>query len=270
MAHNSYSIIDVTPGITYPSLKQLNIQENLIKDWNELAKLSNMFVNLQILIASGNPLLSIPQNSLETFPELVQLSLNSTLLNDWDSFVSLAPLVKLQELNVLRTPICEGLEDKIRRFSITARMPTLCRLNKSEVTATEREDSERWLLRQFKQSSERPAVYDHYLHKHGALEQMTNVDLTPKNQVRLEFIFKKVHKRQAEWHKVSLKQTVNELKSWVAKELLGMRMPFNMRLRIHYSGACNEDWYGFEDMSLEQRHLHAFKHLSDGDQIHIY
>lgn len=239
-----------------------------MKDWRELAKLSDVFVNLQTLIASGNPLSSIAPIDCKIFPELLKLSLNSTLLCEWDSLESLAHLPKLQELNVLRIPICEGLDDKVRRFAIVARMPTLCKLNKSEVTPTEKEDAERWLLREFEQSPKRPAVYDDYLKKHGALDQLATVDLSPATRIRLEFHFN-IKERSPEWHEISPKQTVLQLKKWVGTKLLGIPTS-RMRLVIHYRDVYTEDWHGSEVMKTEQRYLHSYKHLKNGDQIRIF
>ena len=268
LAHNKYSTIEPTPGLVYPSLKQLHIQENCVKDWSELAKVSDVFVNLQTLIASGNPLSSIAQIDCKIFPELLKLSLNSTLLREWHSFESLAHLAKLQELNVLRTPVCEGLEDKIRRYAIVARMPTLSKLNKSEVTPIEREDAERWLLREFEHCPKRPAVYDNYMKKHGALDPLVNVDLTPPTRIRLEFHFKNIDGRSPECHEVSLKQTVRQLKKWVGSELLGIPTS-SVKLQIQYTDAYSEDWHGLEVMRLEQKYLHSYKHLKNGDRIYV-
>ena len=221
-----------------------------------------MFTSLHTLIASGNPLTTITLNDSKIFPELLKLSLNSTLLCDWSSFESLAHLANLRELNVMRIPLCEEIDEKIRRYGIVARMPALCKLNKSEVTFGEREDAERWLLREFEQCPTHPAIYDDYLKKHGVLDQLVNVDMTPATQVTLEFHFE--DGRSSELHEIPLKQTVQQLKKWVGRDLLSM--PSSSFKLVYFDP---DDSTGAEEMRYEQKYLHSYKHMKDGDQIYI-
>ncbi len=263
IAHNGYSTVSLSPTVCHHSLRRLQIQCNSISQWSELHKLSPAFPLLHTLIACDNPLSSVTHSDVSVFPELTVLGLNNTLLSDWTSLEHLAQLSKLSELNVLRVPVAEAVnDDKKRRFPIIARIPCLSKLNKSVISDTEREEAERWLLREYEDQPHPPALYAHYLAKHGMVARLADVDLSPRKFVQLEFHFKKDRKKITK--SVKMNQTVSELRQWVAEVLLG---DASAKVRLLYVDCMG--WEGRQVLSLSGRKLHSYREMRDGDQVHV-
>ena len=185
------------------------------------------------------------------------------MLSDWTSFEYLAQLGKLSELNVLRVPVAEVVnDDKKTRFAIISRMPCLSKLNKTAISDTEREEAERWLLREYADQPHPPTQYAHYLAKHGVVGRLADVDLSPRETVQLEFHFE--DGREKVTKSVKMDQTISELRRWVAKVLLG---DASAEVKLLYVDCMG--WDGLQVLTLSGRKLHSYREMRDGDQIHV-
>ncbi len=255
--------MSLSPTVCHPTLTRLQLQCNALREWSEVLKLSSAFPLLHTLIASDNPLTVITPSSGHVFPDLEVLSLNSTLLADWSSFEHLAQLSNLRELSMLRVPVVEAVnEERMRRLGIIARMPRLKKLNKSCIHGTERDEAERWLLREFEGHAHPPRMYAEYYTKHGVLDRLVDVDLSPRKTIKLQFHFK--DGRDMVTRSVKMNQSIGELRSWVARELLGDP---SARVRLVYVDCMG--WEGRQVLSLSGRKLHTYRDIADGDQIHV-
>ncbi len=226
--------------------------------------MSQAFPLLRTLIASDNPLTTITPSFPGTvvFPELEVLNLNSTQLADWRSFEHLAQLNNLEALSVMRVPVVEAVKDeRKRRYGIIARMPGLNKLNKSVIHDTERDEAERWLLREFEGHPDPPRVYTDYHAKHGILDKLADVDLSPRKTVQLQFHFKD---RDTVTRSVKMDQSIGELRNWVARELLGTP---SVRVRLIYVDCMG--WEGSQVLLLSGRKLYTYRNIADGDQMHV-
>lgn len=110
---NTYTTVDLPQAFLHSQLY------NQISVWEELAKLSHAFPNLQVLIACNNPIRDIPLLTGEAFPALQTLNL---CLSSWQSIQHLASLCRLKDLSVLEVPVGEvpvgeGVELKKRRYA---------------------------------------------------------------------------------------------------------------------------------------------------------
>ena len=259
LSKNNYPQVDFDPAFQHKSLKRLHINDNSLSDWREIEKLSPAFPNLQILVATSNPLADVPPLDPSVFPELSSLNLNGAKISNWKCIDQLNALAKLKELSLLKLPLTASMEMKTRRFAVVARLPKLRKLNKSEISESEREDAERWLIRQCGRDSNPPAVYDSLVQKHGSLSPLAVVDLSPKPVGNIEFCYED---RRSEIHRVKLNKSVSSLKKWVGQRI--SVAPSSFRLIYVHTDVTLAD----EIMSISSKRLHSYG-VEDGDKIHV-
>ena len=266
MSKNSYSHVELDPDFKHPALQKLYFNDNSLSRWEEVQKLSSAFPNLQVFVATSNPVSEIsPVDPRAAFPELKSLNLNSSSIGNWKSVECLAALTKLTDLSLLKVPLGAEIDEKQRRFAIIARLPNLKRLNKSEITETEREDAERWLVRAFCHDPSPPAVYSALSQKHGELEPLVDVNLSgvPADfKTSIQFCFED---RRSEIHRIRLQQTILQLKRWVSKRIGAPSSTF----KLFY--VDTRPMYGNEEhmeLRLDSRYLDRYP-MKDGDRIEV-
>ena len=268
LSNNGYSFVDLDPDFKHTALKRLHINDNSLSNWKDFQKLSPAFPNLQALVATSNPLAEISpiDPCSASFPELKSLNLNSSSLDKWESVENLAALVKLTDISLLKMPLGAELQEKQRRFAVIARLLNLKKLNKSEITETEREDAERWLIRTYEHDPNPPAVYSFLYQKHGTLDPLVDIDLSPQLKATIEFCFED---RRSELHSIHLQQTTLQLKRWLGKHL-GVP-PSSFRLLFVELGEKLGEWgvnFGGELMCYGSTCLYRYK-IKDGDRIYV-
>ena len=245
-------------------LKTIHLASNNIKEWNSVETIGRLFPNLETLLISVNPLDNITPSG-EKFKKLRNLNLNNTEVSSWDSVESLLTFPDLTDLSMWHVPIGSDLNDKERRFAVISRLPAIQSLNKSSVSESEREDAERWLIREYQEHPKRPSVYENLTERHGRLQPLVDVDLSPKKQVSLEFSYEGFE-RQREIHSVATEQTTKQLKCWVGQKLLQVSPS---KLRMYYVDMEGNDVvYGSELMMFDTRPLYYYR-MKDGDRIEI-
>lgn len=259
LSQNGYSEVALVPSFVHPALKKLHINNNQLSNWREIEKLSTAFPSLTTVVATSNPLADIPPVREGVFPELQTLNLNKSSLSTWTAVEHLSALSRLTDLSLLRLPLGAELEEKKRRYAVIARMPRLKKLNKSDVTDSEREDAERWLIRQYENDQNPPAVYQSLVQKHGILDQLAQVDLSPKKEATVEFHFED---RDTEVHCIKLYQTTLQLKRWVGKRI-GMPTSTFRLAYLDQDSIC-----GGVMMTFNSKYLYTYQ-MQDGDQIHV-
>ena len=268
LSNNGYSFVDLDPDFKHTALKRLHINDNSLSNWKDFQKLSPAFPNLQALVATSNPLAEISpiDPCSASFPELKSLNLNSSSLDKWESVENLAALVKLTDISLLKMPLGAELQEKQRRFAVIARLPNLKKLNKSEITETEREDAERWLIRTYEHDPNPPAVYSFLYQKHGTLDPLVDIDLSPQLKATVEFCFEDC---RSELHSIHLQQTTLQLKRWLGKHL-GVP-PSSFRLLFVELGEKLGELgvnFGGELMCYGSTCLYRYK-IKDGDRIYV-
>lgn len=199
------------------------------------------------------------------FPSLCSLTLNSTKLSKWKSVEALTALPDLRELSLLSVPLGQAMKEKERRFAVIARMPALSKLNKSEISETERENAERWAIRHYQGKRQQPSTYQQLVETHGHLEPLAKVNLTPHHQACILFHIEHPDWQRTESHTVDLHQTTTQLKHWLSRKLDILQSKF----RLFYEDAevmgleCTN-----EELRGRTRQLLAFN-MKDGDHIHV-
>ena len=251
--------MDFDPTFSHPSISRLHFNNNTISKWEEIAKLSSAFPSLTKLVAGSLPVAEIPEQNTEIFPSLNSLYLNDSSLGNWESVEHLASLPKLSKLSVLNLPLSAHLKEKERRFAVIGRIPELQSLNKSSITETEREDAERWLIRQFMDEATPPPIYHTLVAKHGIVNRLAEVDLRPKTKANVEITFED----KCEQHTININHTVKKFKEWLSENIVGLPPS---ELRVFYLDVGSV--YGEVEMIYDQRELYRYK-VKDGDKFHI-
>ena len=251
--------MDFDPSFSHSSISRLHFNNNTISKWEEFTKLSSAFPNLSKLVAGSLPLSTIPEQNCEVFPSLNSLYLNDSTLNDWSSIEQLSALPKLSDLSVLNLPLCRRMKEKERRFAVIGRLANLQSLNKSSITETEREDAERWLIRQYMDVATPPPIYHDLIQKHGIVNKLAEVDLRPEVTAEVEFHFQGSHEMKT----INITQTLKQFKQWLSEEVVGV--PPSSILVYHLDPELN---FGMDLLRYDSRFLYSYR-IKDGNKIYI-
>ena len=263
MSLNNYSSITLPDTFQHSTIQKLYFNENQITDWAELSKFSHAFPSLRTLIASSNPIQEIPELKPGLFPSLHTLNLNNCGLCSWDSLEHLSTLSKLEELSVMKVPLGEDMDEKKRRKAFVAHLPNIVMLNKSVVSAEEREIAERWFIRDLADRPDPPAIYHTLVEKHKITTKLADVKLNPPKTITFEFHFDG-EDRPMEKREFPLKSTVGQLRSWVGENLLSMP---TSSFRLYYN---DRSWFSMDVFTRthNNRYLHSYR-FSEETEIHI-
>lgn len=257
LSNNDYTSVDFDPSFSHPSVSRLHLNNNSISQWEEITKLSSAFPGLHKLVAGSLPVREIPQQNSDMFPVLSSLYLNNSGLSDWTSVEHLAALRKLSDLSVLNLPLSVNWKEKESRFAVIGRLPDLQSLNKSLITETEREDAERWLIRQFLDVASPPPIYHSLVAKHGVVDRLVDVNFKPKVTADVEFHFQGT----CEHKTINIAQTLKEFKRWLSDNVVGLP-PSALLVYHHDVGAP----FGTELLRYDSRALYSYS-IKDGDKI---
>ena len=266
LSKNDYSDEDLNLS-EYPqhsSLKMLHFVSNDIKEWRSAETIGKLFPGLETLLISANPLDDITPSGVH-FEQLRTLNLNNTNITSWESLESLMTFPGLKSVSLLNVPIGSDLEGKERRFAMISRLPSIEQLNKSSISATEREDAERWLVRQYHEKPKRPSVFEDLAEKHGKLQPLPDIDLSPKKEVMLELFFKGIEKC-SEVHKINVEQTTGQLRSWIASRLLKVD-PSSVEM-VYVDLLEDGQVYCRQIMKYDSKPLYYYK-MKDGDKVKV-
>ncbi|CAJ0575004.1 unnamed protein product, partial [Mesorhabditis spiculigera] len=194
LSHNEFNIDD-------PSTSEQPVSETVttihlnhcgLRDWEHVMRLLSLFPNKRTVYLSENPITRIHTGSSHLDPAthctLTAITLSKTEIDDWESIDHLEHFPSLQEVRLTCTPVLEKFSDEERVHMITARLEKLKVLNGSIITDEQRETSERFFIRYFQDRDDKPPHYQRLLEKHGNIEKLVKVDLTPQLKVRLKLV----------------------------------------------------------------------------------
>lgn len=168
---------DLVP-ISHPQLQLLNLESNGISSWSQVSSCFQHLPNLEKLILNDNFLREIVYEG--GFLRLTGLSLTRNHLQSWDSIHEIAKFPSgVTELRISHNSDLQGnLSVTLFRSHAIARLPTLTSLNGAAVRAQERQDSERYYLRQYAEDArerERP-LYEELRRRHGDLTHLGKME----------------------------------------------------------------------------------------------
>ena len=136
-----------SPSAALPKLQRLFLESNGLTSWTSVEPLG-MLPELTLLNLNNNGIGSIPKPSSSGFDKLCHLMLRANPINDWTTIDALNGFPSLKEARLAELPLTEGMSGAAARRVVIARVAKLVGLNGSEVRTREREDAERFYLRQ--------------------------------------------------------------------------------------------------------------------------
>ncbi|XP_050542311.1 tubulin-specific chaperone cofactor E-like protein [Daktulosphaira vitifoliae] len=299
LSMNNYDVIELDDDencqpIQIPSVTKLHFTGNPVSTWVEVCKLGRAFPNLESLVLAECPLLSLmtpppspdthhsllsyPKQETDSYDNMMDLphdafihlrflNLNRTLIRTWDDVDILGRFPALKYLRIQGCPLFEENPERQeyteheRRQLLIARLPCIQTLNGgAEITADEREDAERFLIRFYmdKSEEERPDRYNEVVQVHGKLDRLVNIDLTPESKVPVLLVCGD----KCESHTLDVYQTVLEFKQKLEKFF---NIPAH-RMRVFYADQQICSIVGPEEMKFPNKRLYSYNIVS-GDQI---
>lgn len=142
---NEIAVLETCDKDQLALLSVLSLANNKVVEWSEVAKLSCL-KSLTSVNISGNSISSLKYES--GFEGLVYLNFSWNVVNTWESINELNRFPKLKELRFRDNPLVSKLSPDLIRMQIIARIVMLQTLNGSIVTSRERDDAERYYLKQ--------------------------------------------------------------------------------------------------------------------------
>lgn len=133
------------PPLPLQRLRLLFLEDNEIESWGALEPLAAL-EQLETLNLNGNRFSSIPKP--EGFKALRHLMLRANPIDSWASIDNLNALPSLSEARLAELALTSTLSGAVSRRLFIARIAALRVLNGSEVRPRERDDAERFYLRQ--------------------------------------------------------------------------------------------------------------------------
>jgi len=128
-------------------LHSLYLEENDLSDWADVEPLGRL-PSLRLLNLNFNQLAAIPAGASASFATLEHLMLRANPISSWASIDVLDSFAALTEARLAELPLISELSGAAARRVVIARLGKLKGLNGSEVRTREREDAERFYLRQ--------------------------------------------------------------------------------------------------------------------------
>ena len=264
---SSLELLDVDDMPQHQGLVKLFFVENQLTQWNAIEVLGDLFPNLQTLLLNDNPVREITPTEATKFPNLQTLNLNKSQVNLWESVENLASYPQLVHLSLRHVPIGNDMNEKERRFAMIARLPSMQLLNKSVISEEERQDAERWLIREYSNKPNQPHIYQNLVAKHGMLKPLVEVNLAPKKEVSVEFQYEGID-RHSDIHKINTHQTTKQLRCWIGRTLL---LVPPSKLRLFYTDTECVNVYASEEMKIDSKELYRYGRygIKDGDLIEV-
>lgn len=111
------------------------------------------------------------------FHRLQMLCLSNACVSHRNHLKACTAFPKLHNIRLKNNPLYSSVNSDDRRKLYIASLPKVTVLNGGEVTATEREKAERFFLRYFMDSPEKPELYQTLVAKHGPPVQLVDIDL---------------------------------------------------------------------------------------------
>ncbi|CAL8081351.1 unnamed protein product [Calicophoron daubneyi] len=210
--------------------------------------------------STDNPPPSLVNKSRNSrlFSSIHTLSLSETLIDRWESIDALGDwMPKLTNLRLGNSlPVFQSKPEAECRAHVIARLPNLTTYNRSAIDSEEREAAEREFVRDFGQVEPalRPSRYWELERRHGRLEPLANIDLSPKRFVRVRVV---LGEREL-WHDLNLNLKVSQAKRQLCG-LFGVEPPESRRYKLYYFDQVMSTVQGPEELKNSGRALHSYQ-----------
>ncbi|GMT36854.1 hypothetical protein PFISCL1PPCAC_28151, partial [Pristionchus fissidentatus] len=249
------------------SVSLIHLNRCGISRWSDALQMLSYFPKRETVFLCENPIKEILHGKQEIEPpytSIRMINLSKTGISDWSSIENIENWPRLVDLRINNIPLLDDYSDEEKLHLVVGRLDKLELLNGSSITREQRESSERFFIRYYEEKQQRPKKYDALLAKHGALEKLVKVDLSPKTHVTV-----RIKCEETEFDKeMSLKvtDTVGQLMRHLEDEI-GVAYE-RMRL-FYYQRDCDADsGYGISELRFPKQLLHNL-HIEDGASFSI-
>ncbi|XGW33639.1 hypothetical protein V3C99_017779, partial [Haemonchus contortus] len=241
------------------TVKTIHLNRCRIDDWNLIVRLMHRFPSRKTVFLCENPIKKVAhQSSNDELKTLESLNLAKTEISDWESIDNLDRLPSLTDLRVLAIPLLESLTEEERTHLVIARVRNLRVLNGSIITPEQREQSERYFIRYYQDRDDKPHHYKRLIEKHGHVERLAKVDLTPKSTAHVQVLCEETN-YQAKL-RINLNKSVGQLMKSLEKQC---GIPYS-RLRMFLT--TKDGWV--EEFRYPGMSLHSYR-IEDDDVLNL-
>ncbi|PIO76056.1 leucine Rich repeat-containing domain protein [Teladorsagia circumcincta] len=274
------------------TVKTIHLNRCRIDDWGLIVRLMHRFPSRKTVFLCENPIKKVAhQPSNDELTTLESLNLAKTEISDWDSIDNLDRLPSLTDLRVLAIPLLESLTEEERTHLVIARVRNLRVLNGSIITPEQREQSERYFIRYYQvcllfalgssrwplsasfdaagkppvvilhplqDRDDKPHHYKRLIEKHGHVERLAKVDLTPKSTAHVQVLCEETN-YQAKL-RINLNKSVGQLMKSLEKQC---GIPYS-RLRMFLT--TKDGWV--EEFRYPGMSLHSYR-IEDDDVLNL-
>ncbi|TMS36446.1 hypothetical protein L596_003605 [Steinernema carpocapsae] len=250
------------------TINVLNISNCCLETWDDAIGVLRLFPKCVRLVIGSNGFAKITKTcsaakhmTSQLVASVRSLCLNGCNFKDWDSIESILLFPALLDLRIRNIPLFQEMSDEERHHLVVGRLRSLKTLNGSVLTPDCREESERFFLRFYQLQQVKPDVYNTLVDVHGHVEQLAEIDMTPKKYASVEFSCEETGLKKC--MQVKLAITVQSLKT-KAEQLTGISAN---AMRVFYFDK-GLDGHNPNLLSLPQQTLAAL-HINDGDRFEI-
>ncbi|CCD65412.1 Tubulin-specific chaperone cofactor E-like protein [Caenorhabditis elegans] len=227
--------------------------------WSSVMNVVKRFPNVCSVFVCENPLKDVTHcKHFEQLPFWNFLNLAKTSIDSWDSLDQLNRMTSISDLRVPNIPLLDALTNEERLHLIIGRLHHLRVLNGSKISSEQREQSERFFIRYYQEQKEKPLQYKTLIDKHGNLEKLVTIDLTPKKEAVVKILCEEKEVNQE--ITISLEPTVLDFMK-ILDPKVGVKFT-RMKLFLLREDGRTDD-FSSSDYNMP---LHYFK-IEDGDSF---
>ena len=274
LSRNGYKEINFSANLRNQSIRVLYMSNNLLDNWNQVAKLGYSFPNLEQLVLSSNPLKNFEielNKDLETlgevknsvlFKNLSILNINKIKIDQWSALDALKHFPNLKHIRIHEIPLLQNIKTEEEKHNLLVGYleKNVSYLNGSIIPSQFKESCERKFIRFFMDQEHKPERYFELEAKHGKLNRLADVNLDAGKTVYMKIKYND----KFFFQNVKIRQTVGELK----KSLESFVGEPSSKFRIFYIDKEAENIFGHDELKLNKLNLLSLK-IKDGDEFDI-
>ncbi|CAO4385230.1 unnamed protein product [Caenorhabditis nigoni] len=261
MSDNQFNDDDDCDEPISTTVKTIHLNRCGFQRWSSVMNVVKRFPNVCSVFVCENPLKDVTHcKQFDQLPFWNFLNLAKTSIDSWTSLDHLSKMTSITDLRIPNIPLLDSLTNEERLHLIIGRIHQLRVLNGSKITGEQREQSERFFIRYYQEQKEKPAQYKTLIDKHGNLEKLVSIDLTPKKDAIVKLVCeeKDVNKEIT----ISLEPTILEFMKFLEPKVCVKYT--RMKLFLFRTDGRSEDFTS----STYNMPLHYFK-IEDNDTFMV-
>ncbi|EGT30078.1 CBN-COEL-1 protein [Caenorhabditis brenneri] len=261
MSDNQFNDDDNCLSPISTSVRTIHLNRCGFQKWSSVMNVVKRFPNVCSVFVCENPLKDVIHcKQFDQLPYWKFLNLAKTAIDSWSSLDDLSKMTTITDLRIPNIPLLDPFTNEERSHLIIGRIHHLLVLNGSKISNEQREQSERFFIRYYQEQKEKPSQYKTLIAKHGNLEKLVNIDLTPKNEAIVKLVCEE--KDVSKEITISLEPTILEFMKFLEQKC-GVKYTRMKLFLFRNDGRCED----FSSSSYNMP-LHYFK-IEDGDMFMV-